>query len=140
MPLEKYLAAWDLRAHVKTAAAVQSPIPASENNLLAGARTYREKCAACHSLPGYGKTDIEQGMYPAPPELLTGKGVTDDPVGTTHWVVRNGIRMTGMPSFQSTLSDQQLWQVSILLSRAHQLPQSVEELLRQPDTTEVVGP
>ena len=94
----------------------------------------------CHSLPGYGKTIIEQGMYPPPPELLTGKGVTDDPIGRTHWVVQNGIRMTGMPSFQGTLSDQQLWQVSLLLSRAHQLPQSVEELLRQPDTTEVAGP
>ncbi|HJT90280.1 MAG TPA: cytochrome c [Bryobacteraceae bacterium] len=140
MPLERYLASADLQVHVKAASAVQSPIPASEDNLLAAARTYRARCAMCHSLPGYGKTIIEQGMYPPPPELLTGKGVTDDPIGRTHWVVQNGIRMTGMPSFQGTLSDQQLWQVSLLLSRAHQLPQSVEELLRQPDTTEVAGP
>jgi thiosulfate dehydrogenase len=70
-------------------------------------------------------------MYPPPPELFKGKGVTDDPVGVTHWVVLNGIRMTGMPSFESAYSSDQLWEVSLLLSRANQLPQAVEEYLRQ---------
>ena len=73
-------------------------------------------------------------MYPAPPLLLTGKGVTDDPVGVTHWVIQNGIRMTGMPSFDKAFSDQELWQISLLLSRAHDLPPAVQDLLKQPDS------
>jgi hypothetical protein len=38
-----------------------------------------------------------KGMYPQPPELFKGKGVTDDPAGETYWKVANGIRLTGMP-------------------------------------------
>jgi mono/diheme cytochrome c family protein len=78
-------------------------------------------------------------MYPPPPPLLTGKGVTDDPAGRTHWVIQHGIRMTGMPSFQGTLSEDELWQLALLLAGAHNLPPSVQELLRQPDAVPVAA-
>ena len=45
-------------------------------------------------------------------------GVSDDPPGETYWKVSNGIRLSGMPSFQNTLSDTQMWQVSLLLANA----------------------
>ena len=48
--------------------------------------------------------------------------VTDDPVGRTYWTVKNGLRMTGMPGFGEMLSENQLWQVSLLLSQADKLP------------------
>jgi thiosulfate dehydrogenase len=137
MPFEKDLAQAALHRKTEGAAGVQSPIEASESNLLAGARAYRASCAICHSLPGVGETELHQGMYPKPPALLTGKGVTDDPVGETHWVVQHGIRMTGMPSFAGVFSDTQLWQVSLLLARAHDLPPSVQDLLKQPDMVPV---
>ena len=54
--------------------------------------------------------------------FLRAHGVTDDPVGATHWVVTNGIRFSAMPSFEGTLTDNELWQVSQFLKNADKLP------------------
>jgi mono/diheme cytochrome c family protein len=61
-------------------------------------------------------------MFPKPPQLFTGHGVTDDPAGETYWKTANGIRLTGMPAYKQTLSDQQMWQVSVMLANADKLP------------------
>ena len=45
-------------------------------------------------------------------------GVSDDPAGETYWKVKNGIRLSGMPAYGKSLSEKQLWQVSLLLSMA----------------------
>jgi mono/diheme cytochrome c family protein len=98
---------------------------------MAGAQIYREQCAVCHGLPGQPKTPTAQGMFPEPPQLFHGKGVTDDPVGVTYWKVTNGIRLTGMPAY-STLSDQERWEVSLLLAQADKLPAQVQTDLARP--------
>jgi mono/diheme cytochrome c family protein len=62
-------------------------------------------------------------------------GVSDDPPGVTYWKVANGIRLTGMPSFDKVLSSPQMWQVSILLANADKpLPQSAMDILAKPLT------
>ena len=68
-------------------------------------------------------------MFPKPPQLFDGKGVTDDPVGETYWKVSNGIRLTGMPAFFGSLTDEQLWQVSQLLANAKKLPAGVLDFM-----------
>jgi hypothetical protein len=68
-------------------------------------------------------------MYPKAPQLFRGKGVTDDPAFETYWKAANGIRLTGMPSFKSKLTDTQLWQVSQLLAHANEIPDSVKRIL-----------
>ncbi len=133
LPFERFLVHAALQTRLEKASTVPSPVEATEPNLMEGARIYRNSCAFCHGLPGQGKTEVERGMYPQPPELLTGMGVTDDPVGRSHWVISNGIRLTGMPSFEGVLSDQELWQVSLLVAKAHDLPATVKERLQQPD-------
>jgi len=58
-------------------------------------------------------------------------GVSDDPPGETYWKVDNGIRLTGMPSYKATLSETQMWQVSLLLANADKpLPPAAIEILR----------
>jgi mono/diheme cytochrome c family protein len=107
-------------------------LDAAEPNLLIGATLYRNNCAVCHGLPGQETTSIAAGMFPKPPQLLHGKGVTDDPVGETFWLVQNGIRLTGMPGFKASMSETQMWQVSQLLAQADKLPEGVRaELLRK---------
>jgi hypothetical protein len=64
-------------------------------------------------------------MFPKPPQLFRGKGVTDDPASETYWKAANGIRFPGMPSFKTRLTDTQLWQVSELLAHANEIPDSV---------------
>jgi mono/diheme cytochrome c family protein len=99
---------------------------------MGGAMVYRGNCAVCHGLPGQPETAIAKGMFPKPPQLFRGKGVTEDPAGETFWIAANGIRLTGMPAYRGSLSDQELWQVSLLLGGADHLPQKVKDFLAQP--------
>jgi mono/diheme cytochrome c family protein len=71
-------------------------------------------------------------MFPHPPKLLDGKGVTDDEPGETYWKVANGIRLTGMPSFHQSLSETEMWQVSLLAAHADKLPQAAKDALSAP--------
>jgi thiosulfate dehydrogenase len=132
MPFEKMLASWALHARVDKEMPKTVPIDASEANLVAGAHLYMENCAVCHGVPGKKQTAIARGEFPQPPQLVTGHGVTDDPPGETYWKTANGIRLTGMPSFDKSLTDTQIWQVSLLLANAQKLPPSASAVLSGP--------
>jgi mono/diheme cytochrome c family protein len=122
LPLERTLTHMALHARVAKEAPANSPLTATDDNLVAGARVYLDNCAVCHGLRDETRTAIAKGMFPKPPALLHGKGATDDPPGETYWKVKNGIRLTGMPGFVESLSDTAIWQVSILVANAHKLP------------------
>ncbi|MGC9950471.1 MAG: cytochrome c [Bryobacteraceae bacterium] len=132
MPMERLLAGMALKARISKEAPTQAPIPADEANLLAGARIYREQCSVCHGLSGQPETAIAKGMFPHPPQLFTGHGVTDDPPGETYWKAANGIRLTGMPGYRGSLTETQLWQVSLMLANADKLPASAKAATGEP--------
>jgi mono/diheme cytochrome c family protein len=134
MPFEKMLAQKALAARLEKEMPKTVPIEPTEANLLAGAALYQQHCAVCHGLPGQPKTAIAQGMFPPPPQLFHGKGVTDDEPGETYWKVANGIRLTGMPGFRGTLKEEQLWQISLLLAKANELTPSVKSALTPKDS------
>jgi thiosulfate dehydrogenase len=131
LPMERYLAKAALASSIGKAAEDQSPVAADETNLLEGARVYQQNgCMGCHGGFGQGATAMSERMYPhIPPLLPPSKGVTDDSVGETHWVVVNGIRFSGMPAFGKKLNETELWQVSQLLRNADKLPQPVQDAL-----------
>ena len=129
MPFEKTFARMALHARLDKEVPKTVPISVDEPNLAAGAQVYKEHCAVCHGLPGQPQTAIAKGMFPDPPKLMEGKGVTDDPPGESYWKVSGGIRMTGMPGFEKTLSTTQMWQVSLLCANADKLPATVKEAL-----------
>jgi len=129
MPMEKYLAKKALHAVLDREMPKGVPLETTEANFLAGAHIYKDNCAVCHGSPGTSVTAIAHGMFPKPPELLHGKGVTDDTAGETYWKVMNGIRLTGMPGFRGSLSETPAWQVSIMLAQADKLPESVKAFL-----------
>ena len=131
MPFEKMLANMALHARMKKEMPKTAPIPADEANYAAGAQVYKDNCAVCHGLPGKPQSAIAAGMFPKPPKLMEGKGVTDDEPAETYWKVSGGIRMTGMPGFDKTLSQTQMWQVSLLCANADKLSQSVKDSLSQ---------
>ena len=114
-------------------------MPPDDTNLLAGAHVYREQCAVCHGLPNQPRGAIAQGMFPRPPALFApDEGVTDDPEGKIYWKVKYGIRLTGMPGFHESLSETELWQVSLLLLKANQLSEPVRQSLH-PARTDAHG-
>jgi mono/diheme cytochrome c family protein len=129
MPLEKKFAHMALDAHIDKQKVGDSPVAADEAAFLAGAEIYKSQCAACHGMPGQSPADYAATMYPKPPQLFRGTGVTDDPASESYWKVANGIRLSGMPAYKSKLSDTQLWQVSQLVAHANEIPESVKRVL-----------
>jgi thiosulfate dehydrogenase len=129
MPFERFFAKKALHARIEKEMPKNVPIELNEANYLAGAELYKQNCAVCHGLPLAPSTAIASGMYPKPPLLLEGKGVTDDPPGESYWKIANGIRLTGMPGFSRSFSTTQMWQLATLLANADKLPPSVKATL-----------
>jgi thiosulfate dehydrogenase len=132
MPFEKKLAKAAQHARIEKDPHTDAPVPADEATYLAGADVYRQNCAVCHGLPGESQSAIAEGMFPKPPELFHGTGVTDDPAWETYWKAKNGLRLSGMPSFKTHLNDTQLWQVSVLLANADKISPAVKTVLASP--------
>ena len=135
MMFERKLAHMALNRVIAKEAPQNPSVHPSEDNYMAGAHIYREQCAVCHGLPGQPQPDIAKGEFPDPPQLFKGKGVTDDPAGETYWKVANGIRLTGMPAYSNSLSQDQMWQVSLLLANADKLSSTVRAELEAPLVT-----
>jgi thiosulfate dehydrogenase len=129
MPFERYLAKRALHARIAKEMPKNVPIELNETNYLAGAELYKQNCAVCHGVPLAPQTAIASGMYPKPPQLLVGKGVTDDDPGESYWKIKNGLRLTGMSGFSKSLSEMQMWQLAVLLANADKLPASVKTAL-----------
>jgi len=128
MPMEKFFAKTALHSTIRKEAPKVVPIKDDAETLMAGAHIYRENCAMCHGLPGQSAPAAAVGMFPKAPQLFkTREMVTDDPPGVTFWKAKNGIRLTGMPGYHASLTDEQLWQVSLLLTEADKLPALVQQ-------------
>lgn len=136
-PFEKQIVRVPLHARIAAEMPKEPAIPVNDENLAAGATIYREQCASCHGLKGH-KSAFGAAMYPKTPQLWEKHkngvvGVSDDPAGMTFWRVKNGIRLTGMPSYSKLLNETQMWQVSLLLSKADKpLPAAAEEAVSKP--------
>ena len=132
MPFERFFAKKALSARIAKDMPKSVPIQPNEANDLAGAELYKQHCGVCHGVPLTPKTAIAAGMYPQPPRLLEGKGVTDDEPGESYWKIANGIRLTGMPGFSRSLSETQMWQIALLVANADKLPPSAKAALVAP--------
>jgi len=135
MPLERKMAKIALHAYLEKQQHPQPLVPADEANLIAGAKVYKEQCATCHGLPGEPKSAISKGMFPDPPQLFQGIGVTDDEPWETYWKVENGIRMTGMPGFKSQVGEKEILQVTMLVKNADKITEPVKKELLAGNST-----
>lgn len=136
-PMESSIAHRSLDARIDREAPKAAPIEPSPTNLLLGAQIYRDNCSGCHGF--YGQSSpFAKHIFPAAPQLWAPHGsgivgVSDDPVGETYWKVKNGIRLSGMPSYNDMLNETQMWQVSVLLANADKpLPANVLDTVKPP--------
>jgi len=111
-------------AIVRKASGETNPIPLNEDNLKAGIDTYKAMCARCHSTPGGNPSIYGQSFYPPAPQLPAGMYPYTD--AQLFWVIKHGIRNTGMPAWGGMLSDNEIWQLVSLLKNSQDLPPSVE--------------
>ncbi len=130
LPLERLYAGTAIEGRIKREMPKSVPLQADTATFQAGADVYKHNCSGCHGLINRPESPVAKGMSPHPPQLLEPDSmVTDDPPGATFWKVKNGIRLSGMPSFQASLTEEQIWQISLLLANADKLPDVVRHEL-----------
>ena len=86
--------------------------------IASGAVQYDEMCSTCHLAPGKKRTEISWGLYPRAPELRRGSQLTP---AEQFWVVKHGIKQTGMPSWGVTHDDELLWDIVAFLRKMPEL-------------------
>ena len=101
-----------IKAH---AAGIQAPPGFDEPaKIFIGVEHFAAHCAVCHGAPGVPKGDIGQGLYPPPPDLSKASQLYSP--AELFWIVRNGIKMTGMPGWVDH-GDDELWATVAFLKR-----------------------
>ncbi|MEJ2009434.1 MAG: cytochrome c [Acidobacteriota bacterium] len=133
LPFERFFARLAMRATMSHELPKADAGPPTEAQLARGAHIYREYCAVCHGLPNEPRTAISKGLYPHPPQFFKpGESTTYNPnlpyrpaKRKVYWKVKNGIRLSGMPSFKGALTEEQIWEVSQFLGNARNLPPKV---------------
>jgi mono/diheme cytochrome c family protein len=96
-----------------------SPIPPTDENLIEGMKVYTMNCSMCHGTLDNQPSPLERSFYPPVPQLILDP--LDDPEWRIYYVVRSGVRYTGMPAWNKTLSDQDIWKVTAFLARIQTL-------------------
>jgi mono/diheme cytochrome c family protein len=81
----------------------------NEAELREGFQEYNEMCIYCHGAPGKEASDIGKGLHPEPPDLAKALQRWND--AELFWIVKNGIKMTGMPAFGPTHDDETIWNI-----------------------------
>src|SRR3546814_3659258 len=88
-----------------------------------GGRYFQKGCQTCHGAPGVARSEIGQGLRPSPPDLS--EHARNWSPAELFWIVKNGLKMTGMPAWRPTHSDEDLWAIVAFLMKLPQL--SAEE-------------
>jgi mono/diheme cytochrome c family protein len=91
---------------------------ADAKRIASGAAQYDEMCSLCHLAPGMKRTEISRGLYPRAPELRRKNELTP---AEQFWVVKHGLKMTGMPAWGVTHNDELLWDVVAFLQKLPEL-------------------
>lgn len=76
-----------------------------------GAGNYDAMCATCHLAPGVRETELSRGLLPAPPDLT--RGEVD--AAAAFWVVKHGIKASGMPAWGRSMDDPYIWNLVAFL-------------------------
>ena len=131
--LELWMAGTSLNATLERYAPKgPNPVPLTDENLVDGAHLFAANCALCHgSAKGEASASpIAKGEYPKPPQLGT-DGVEDDPEGYSVWKITHGIRLTGMPSWKTYFTEQQIWTLALFLKHMDKLPPAAQQIWEQ---------
>lgn len=131
---------------------IETPNLADAARIRSGFVIYRDKCLQCHGAPGVAPEDFAIGLTPAPANLVA--TAREWRVTDIYWVVRNGIKMSGMPAWEYRLSDAQIWDVvafvqrlpafspseygqwNALVATPHDAPPSVDAVAMEPGNAE----
>jgi len=94
---------------------IEVPNLNDEALIKAGAGNYNSMCIGCHLAPGVAETELSQALYPAPPNLAK-VGIDDSPAAA-FWVIKHGIKATGMPAWGKSMGDPYIWGMVAFLNQ-----------------------
>lgn len=108
------------------------PSLAEPASLLSGGADYNEMCATCHLRPGIRESDFSIGLYPKPPDLTIPRGSRDEGESAARrdfWIIKHGIKGSGMPAWGLTHDDQRIWAMVAFLRRLPELTPEQYQIL-----------
>jgi mono/diheme cytochrome c family protein len=104
----------------RQAGSIPAPERASAAQVAKGFCAYEAHCVACHGAPAIARERWVSGLEPSPPYLLDATSQWSP--SELFWIAKNGIKMTGMPSWRETMSDREIWDVVAFLETMRQAP------------------
>ena len=107
----------------------RNPVQPTPANLAAGAKLYLDHCAGCHGVPSHPDSQFARSFNPPVPEFFNDP--PDMSESQNFYIIQHGIRWTGMPAWNRTLSDTEIWEVVTFLANLGKLP---------PEAQKVFGP
>lgn len=114
-------------------AGISAPPNFSDDGEVAeGREHFAAHCVICHGAPGVPSGDFARRLNPSPPDL-TGASETYGP-GELFWIVKNGIKATGMPAWRDH-SDEELWALVAFLRKLPTISAQQYASLRTASTT-----
>jgi mono/diheme cytochrome c family protein len=108
-----------MRNSVQMRAATAEPSTYTDDQIRKGFQEYDEMCIICHAAPGKERGFISKGLRPQPP--LLAKAAKEWTDAQLFWIVKNGVKMTGMPAFGLTHSDDTIWNIVGFVRRLPQM-------------------
>jgi mono/diheme cytochrome c family protein len=129
-PMEVHIALSALDNSVERhAPRVNNPVPPTDENLIEGLKIYTMNCALCHGGIDRQPSTLQKSLYPPPPNLILNP--LDDPEWHVFYKIRTGIRYTGMPAWDKSLSESDIWKLTAFLTRVDKLPPAVQDYWKQ---------
>lgn len=126
-PYERKLANMAMDEYVdKHAPAQANPFQPTADNLMVGAMEYEEHCAMCHGGAKSRISPMRTKFNPPVPQLIN--HIPRDEDAHLWWVTKHGIRLTGMPSWDGVLSDDEIWKVIAFVKNSDKLPPEVQQM------------
>jgi mono/diheme cytochrome c family protein len=114
-----------------------NPLEATPLNIAEARGHFADHCAVCHANDGGGRTQINAGLYPPSPDLRS--PVTQDLTdGEIFYIIKNGIRFTGMPGWGG--EDEENWKLVLFIRRLRELSETERELMEEITGLELAGP
>jgi thiosulfate dehydrogenase len=129
--LESLLMSSAVHASVRREAPeMANPVSSTDENLIAGGKLYVDGCAGCHGMPGKPKKEGDDGLFPPAPQLpQVGTEYTEAQI---YWVIKHGIRRTGMFANGKWNTDKEVWTMAAYIKRIQSLPARVQEEIAKP--------
>ena len=121
----KFLETVRSRSIAAHAREIQVPDLNNPRLIAQGADHYASMCSGCHLAPGVASSELRDGLYPKPPNLTEHAHTS---AAETFWIIKHGIKMTGMPAWGKTHGDEAIWGLVAFLQK---LPRMTESQYRQ---------